>query len=208
MNVTYRGDLQPGWQARIDHWLAGSAEFLDVEFGPLQIQVTKEDYPVPADVEMAASDSGLLLRPKLLTLPDPVRELTLAKYLQEGLAQVAVMRLGIASVSIGTTLISLGGSWALYRAFYGPGGPFEDDDLRMNPVEPNDLNGLGMALGAALAGSAEALRVWTDLAGGDGPAQVFKTLLSDWSSVDTFPQLLGGIKAIADEFKRRSGELP
>lgn len=206
MEIVYEGDLQPGWQTRIDHWLARASEFLEVKFEPMRVAVTEESTVVPGGVPMAASSGGLILRPQLLKLPDPVRELTLAQTLQEGLAQVAVMRLGIASTSFGTTLIAVGGSWSVYRAFYAAGGPFEDGDLRLNYVRPDDLNGVGMMFGAALAGSPAALQAWTDLAEEEGPAQVLKVLLLEWRQIDRFPELLEGIEAVAEEFKRLSGD--
>jgi hypothetical protein len=208
MQIDFEGDLQPGWQARANHWLASAADLLEVPFEPIRITITSSTDAVPEGAEMAASIDGILLRPELFTLPDPVRELQLAKAIQEGLAQVAAMRLGIASVSFGTTLIAAAGSWALYRAFYTDGGPFEGDDLAVREIRPDDLNGLGMALGAAVAGSSAAARKLAELPSTDqpGPFQIVETLLRDWSEISTFLQLLGGIEAVADEFKRLSGE--
>lgn len=209
MVVSYNGEMQPGWEGRANHWLARAAEFLEVQMKPIQVTISNDMSGVSSDVQMAANQSGLLLRPSLFTLPNPGRELVLAQNIQEGLAQIAVMRLGIASVSFGTTLIAMGGSWALYQAFYAPGGPFEDDDLKMNPVQPDDLNGIGMTFGAALAGSPAALRAWTTLSSTEGgPSQVLGALLPEWSEIERFPQLLKGIEAVANEFKRRLREPP
>lgn len=205
MEIFYEGDLQPGWQPRVDHWLARAAEFLETNFEPMRVAITEESTLVPAEISMAASAEGLILRRQLLKLPDPSRELVLAQSLQEGLAQVAVMRLGIASISFGKALIAVGGSWAVYRAFYAAGGPFEDGDLQLNSVQPDDLNGIGMIFGAAMAGSPAALRVWTDLAEEEGPVQVLKILFSEWEHIEEFPELLKGIEAVASEFKRISG---
>ena len=43
----------------------------------------------------------------------------------------------------------------MFRAFDGPDGPFAGDDLKMKEIGGNDLNGIGMALGAATAWSLE-----------------------------------------------------
>jgi hypothetical protein len=210
MEVSYRGEMQPGWRGRLNHWLARAAEFLEVDFEPIEINVSNDISTAPDSIEMAANSDGLLLRPGLFTLPDPNRELSLAQRLQEGLAQIAVMRLGIASINFGTTLIAAGGSWALYRAFYSRGGPFEGTDLKMNEIDADDLNGIGMALGAALAGSSAAAQTLVALSSNNesGPSQVVEALLREWKGIETFPQLLEGIQSVADEFKKLSGELP
>lgn len=205
MEIHFEGELQPGWQVRANHWISRAVEVLEIEFEPIRIEIHAETEAVPSDVEMAANHRGLLLRPELFTLPNPQRELALAKLIQEGLAQVAVMRLGIASESFGTTLVATGGSWALYRAFYKSGGPFEGEDLSLREVQEDDFNGLGMLLGAALAGSPAAVQALTTLGSGEPtPALVATTLLRDWGEITNFPQLLGAIQAVADEFKRLS----
>jgi hypothetical protein len=78
----------------------------------------------------------------------------------------------------------------------------------MNRVEPDDLNGVGMALGAAVAGSPKATRTLMSSLAEEEKNQLVGALLSEWASVETFSQLLEGIKVVADEFKRLSGELP
>jgi hypothetical protein len=206
MVVEFEGELQPGWQARTNHWISRAIDVLEVEFEPIEIEIHAETEAVPPSVEMASNQSGLLLRPELFTLPNPERELTLAKLIQEGLAQVAVMRLGIASESFGTTLIATGGSWALYRAFYGSGGPFEGEDLNLREIQEDDFNGLGMLLGAALAGSPAAVQQLTTMESGEEPTSVrlVKTLLGEWVEIPSFPQLLGAMQVVADDFKRLS----
>ncbi len=210
MQVSYSGELQPGWRERIGHWLARAAEFLEIDFEPIQIDVTSSPSVVPAHVQMAASREGILIRPDLLCLPDPLREVNLARHIQEGLAQVAVMRLGIASIGFGTTLIAAGGSWAMFRAFYGPDGPFAGDDLKMKEIGANDLNGIGMALGAATAGSSVAVRALANAAPDDESefGQLIATLLSEWMGLETFSQILAGIETVAGEFKSQSDEFP
>ncbi len=208
MAVTYLGELQPGWQARLDHWLAQAAEFLSVEFDPIEVSLDPRAKGVPASVEMAAGAGGLVLNPGLLQLPDPLRELRLAQILQEGLAQVAVMRFGLASHGFGTLLIAAVGSWARYTAFYGQGGPLEGDDVQAFELTPGDLNAIGMAFGAAVAGSraaSERLRAIEEEQD-DEAREMLGALRAAWTGIENFAQLLALAERFAQEIDENAAQ--
>lgn len=202
MQVTYSGSMQPGWRKRLDHWVAIAARFLGVRFGPIEVSVDLSSKDFPPEVEMAASQTGLVIAPTLLTLPDPRRQIRLAQLIHEGLAQVAVMRLGIDSVSFGTLLIANAGSWARFKAFYGEGQFFEGEDLDVKTPLPDDLNGLGMCLGASLAGSqsaASALKA--AIANDPSLREMTESIEEEWRDVEAFEQLLRRTNELAKALK-------
>jgi hypothetical protein len=200
MKVTVVGELQPGYERRVRHWLASAARFLAIPLDPLTVQIEKV-HEIPDHVELAVNRERMVIRPEVFVLPDPQREMRLAWLIQGALAKVTVMRLGIDSVGMGAALIELAGSWAGWRAVYAPGQPLEERDLKFSDFEPDDLLEVGGLTGAALAGSPGATRELAKWAARDAadpslPA-LFERILEEWTDLNSFAELLTSIAELA-----------
>jgi hypothetical protein len=194
------GAIQPGWQARVTFWLAEAALALELKVDPPVEVVIGSPPGAPASVQTACNAARIVVRPELLKLPDPAREMRLALRLTEALAQVTLMRTGLESTGLGTTLIELVGAWAGHRTFYGQDGPLSEDDFVIRTKDANDLHTLGELLGAALAGSSKAsaaLAEWSNAPTAIRDLVEFAdSILREWTDIESFHELRSRVLAL------------